>query len=50
MTLKNIHAFGTVFDVKTARMNGEKITVTITKGATTHTYTINDGGTANVKL
>jgi cellobiose phosphorylase len=50
MTLSNIHAFGTVFDVKIAKVNGEKVAVTITKVGIAHTHIINDGETANIKL
>jgi hypothetical protein len=50
MTLSDIHAFGTVFDVKIAKVNGEKVAVTITKVGIAHTHIINDGETANIKL
>ncbi len=50
MTLNNIHAFGTVFDMKIARMNGEKAAITITRAGIAHTHIINDGETANIKL
>ncbi len=50
MALRNIHAFGNVFDLKITRRNREKILVTITKSNGTHTYTIRDGETVNVKL
>jgi len=50
MTLSNIHAFGTAFDLKIVRTKGEKIAVTITKAGIAHTNTINDGETTNIKL
>lgn len=50
MALRNIHAFDTVFDLKIARLNSEKVLVTITKTSGTHTYTIHDGETIKIKL
>ncbi|MBV8388318.1 MAG: hypothetical protein JO080_00805 [Mucilaginibacter sp.] len=50
MALRNIHSFGTVFDLKISRLNTEKLLVTVTKAGGTKTYTIRDGDTARISL
>jgi len=50
MTLRNIHAFDTVFDLKIQRLKNGKILATVTKAKGTQTYTIPDGGTVQIKL
>jgi len=50
MALRNIHAFGTVFDLRIARLNSEKVLITTTKPSGTNTYTIRDGDAVNIKL
>jgi len=50
MVLRNIHSFGTVFDLRVERLTSEKVKITVIKAGRTHTYIINNGATANVKL
>jgi len=50
MALKNIHAFGKVFDMQISRKDKEKLTVTVTEGDNIHSYTIKDGATLPVKV
>jgi hypothetical protein len=50
MSLKNIHAFDTVFDLRIVRQNSGKIGVAVSKAGDTHTYTIREGETIQIKL
>lgn len=45
MTLRNINAFDTVFDLKVERLKNNKILITVKKPKGTRTYTIKDGST-----
>jgi hypothetical protein len=50
MELRNIHSFGTVFDLKISRQANGKIVVSVVKGNKLHTYTLTNGETAHVEL
>ena len=50
MELRNIHSFGTIFDLKISRKANGKILVSVLKGENLHTYTLTNGETVNVKL
>lgn len=50
MALNNIHAFGTVFDLKIMKRSDGKLAVSIFKGKKKNTYVIQDGETSQVKL
>jgi len=50
MSLKNIHAFDTVFDLRIVRQNSGKIAVAVSKAGDTHTYAIREGETIQIKL
>lgn len=50
MALRNIHSFGTVFDLKISRLNNEKILITVIKASRTKTYTIHDGDKIKINL
>ncbi|HWW37723.1 hypothetical protein [Pedobacter sp.] len=50
MSLRNIHAFDTIFDLRIVRQNKDKIGVIVNKGEDTHTYTIREGETIQIKL
>lgn len=50
MVLRNIHSFGTVFDLKISRLNNEKILITVTRANNSKTYTIHDGDKIRVNL
>jgi hypothetical protein len=50
MALNNIHAFGTVFDLKISRQTSGKILVNVFEGNHKHSYTIKDGEPAHIQL
>ncbi|HEY4195558.1 MAG TPA: hypothetical protein VGM63_08480, partial [Mucilaginibacter sp.] len=50
MELRNIHSFGTIFDLMISRQVNGKILVSVLKGKNLHTYTLTNGETVNVKL
>jgi cellobiose phosphorylase len=50
MALRNINAFNTSFDLKVERLKNGKILITIITAKDRHTYTISDGGMAQIKL
>lgn len=50
MALRNIHSFGTVFDLQISRQPNGKVLVNVVKQGAKHTYTITDGETADIKL
>ena len=51
MTLRNINAFNTVFDLKIERLAGKKIQITVTKPNGTHTtQLVPEGKTTQIKL
>nr|WP_121273213.1 hypothetical protein [Pedobacter schmidteae] len=50
MTLRNIHAFGNVFDLEVARSGKDKLLVTIKKAGKDIKYLIKDGTTELIKL
>jgi hypothetical protein len=50
MALRNIHSFGTVFDLKISRLSNEKILITVIKGNGRKNYIIRDGDKIKVNL
>jgi hypothetical protein len=51
MALKNVHAFGTVFDLKVARASGQRLKVTLHRAqGRDQSYSIDSGATATVDL
>ena len=50
MALNNIHAFGAEFDLKVAKQSDGKVTISILKGVSRHTYIVQNGGTAHVQI
>lgn len=50
MALRNIHSFGTVFDMEVTRVGAGKLTITIKKGGKEKKYTIKEGGMQKVAL
>jgi hypothetical protein len=50
MALRNIHSFGAVFDLEVNRGAKGKLIVTVKNGAKEKKYTVNEGGTVDVRL
>lgn len=50
MSLRDIRAFGSDFDIEVRRLNGDKLCVKVTAGSKSKKYTINSGKSINVKL
>ncbi|THU34059.1 hypothetical protein FAM09_23855 [Niastella caeni] len=50
MALKNVHAFGNVFDLKVSRAGADKLGITIIKGQKEKKYVIREGATQQIQL
>ncbi|HEX7844383.1 MAG TPA: hypothetical protein VF476_01205, partial [Chitinophagaceae bacterium] len=50
MSLRNIHSFGTVFDLEVARTSGGKLTITVTGNKKVKTYAVKEGAKQRVEL
>ena len=50
MALKNIHAFGSVFDINVVRAGKGKLQVLVKKNGAEKKYTVKEGGTVQVQL
>ncbi|MFT3827183.1 MAG: hypothetical protein QM731_24870 [Chitinophagaceae bacterium] len=50
MALRNIHAFGKVFDLVVERAGSGKLNVSVTSSGQTQKYTVKEGATLKVKL
>jgi hypothetical protein len=50
MALRNIHSFGTVFDLEIERASGGKLIILITKDAQVKKYTIKEGNSQKIAL
>jgi hypothetical protein len=50
MALRNVHAFGTVFDLQVDRVSAGKLVITIIKDGQQKKYNIRDGGTQQILL
>ncbi len=50
MALRNIHAFGKVFDMEVSRQGNDKIVITIHQEGQQHIYTLKNGSTALITV
>ena len=50
MALRNIHSFGSVFDMEVARAGAGKLVVTIRRDGKEKRYSIKDGSTQKIVL
>lgn len=50
MALRNVHAFGNVFDLEVARAGKDKLLITIKNADKNHTYQIKEGSGRQIKL
>ncbi|WP_051416568.1 hypothetical protein [Asinibacterium sp. OR53] len=50
MALRNVHAFGHVFDLEITRLPGERLAIIVKQGNAVKQYTIKEGATQEVKL
>ncbi len=50
MALRNVHSFGTVFDIEVWRVSGGRLGIVINKGGQEKRYTIKEGATQKIEL
>lgn len=50
MALKNVHSFGSKFDITINRAPGQKLTIAVNNGGKTKKYTVKEGATQKITL